>query len=174
MISTRPRTRLAARRLVAAAGIGAALAFAGQAPAFAGPGDFPVPDIDLVIPTLPPVPPIDPVPPFEVPDLPEAVPTDDPTEPGDVPDGPGDLVSCDDPGAEDWEVGDLCDHGDEPTEEPTPEPVDPCEPTEPGREVIDDFTAVIPMTDGGEFHITAEVAECTPTTGGGGGAPFTG
>ncbi|MGF1662074.1 MAG: hypothetical protein ACFCVG_06335 [Kineosporiaceae bacterium] len=157
MISTR-RNRLAARRTLAAAGVGAALLFAGQAPALAGPGEFPLPDLDVAIPTHDPG------------DGPTDEPTE-PTEPAGPGDGPGSIGTC----VDHFDDGiDTCDEGGDPTPEPTPEPVDPCEPTEPGDRVIDDLTAVVPMTDGGEFHITTEVAECTPSTGGGGGAPFTG
>jgi hypothetical protein len=158
MISTRPRNRLAARRILAVAGVGAALVFAGQAPALAGPGGYPLPDLELAVPTDDPG------------DGPTDEPTDEPTEPA-VPGGPGSIGTC----VDDTDDGiDSCDDGDDNTPETTPEPVDPCEPTDPGEDVIDDLTAVIPMSDGGEFHITAEVADCTPTTGGGGGAPFTG
>jgi hypothetical protein len=159
MTITRRRNRLAAGHIVAAAGIGAALALAGGTPALADAAHHPLPALDLVIPTTSP----------EPPDLPEAVPTDEPTGPAGLPEGPGDLTSCEDHLGED-----VCDHPD-PTDEPTEptEPVDPCEPTDP-TEGIDDLTAVIPMPDGGELHLTAEVADCTPTTGGGGGAPFTG
>lgn len=172
--TTRSRriSRRNARGILAVAGSGALLALAGGAPALAVPGDHALPDVELVIPTGPPVPPVHPTPPFE-PELPEGVPTDDPTdeptddptEPADIPDGPGDITSCEDALGED-----VCHH---PDPEPTPEPVDPCEPGDPA-EGIDDLTAVVPMAGGGELHLTAEVADCTPTTGGGGGAPFTG
>ncbi|MGF1647580.1 MAG: hypothetical protein ACFCVF_11775 [Kineosporiaceae bacterium] len=152
MISTRHRTRLAAHRIVAAAGISAALALAGGVPALAATGDHLLPDLDVAVPTHDP----------------GDGPTDEPTDPA-VPGGPGDIGTC----VDDIDDGiDSCDDGDDPT--PEPPPVDPCEPTEPGRHVVDDLTAVVPMVDGGELPLTAEVAECTPTTDGGGGAPFTG